>query len=173
MSLSLYDVCVPSYLQTLSAVEKLLIKGEQFCQDNNIDTGEFLKVRLRDNMFPFSFQIISIAHHSLGAIKGIQAGVFGPPEVKSELSYAELCLLITDAKSALEALPKDEVNKLSGRAMKFKMGGLELPFSVENFILSFSLPNFYFHATTAYGILRMKGVEIGKTDFLGQMRISS
>lgn len=56
--------------------------------------------------------------------------------------------------------------------MKFKAGSFELPFIAENFVLSFSLPNFYFHATTAYDILRMSGVPLGKMDFLGPMRVT-
>ena len=65
----------------------------------------------------------------------------------------------------------ETINALAGKTVIFKLGANEMPFTAENFALSFSLPNFYFHATTAYDILRMKGVEIGKMDFLGKMRI--
>ena len=72
----------------------------------------------------------------------------------------------------IEIMTKDEINALSGKAMLFKMGDFELPFTAEDFVQSFSLPNFYFHVTTAYDILRMKGAPLGKLDFLGKIRTS-
>ena len=81
--------------------------------------------------------------------------------------------MVKDAFSQLQSMPKEEVEALAGKAMKFKMGDFEIPFTAENFILSFSLPNLYFHATTAYDILRMAGVPMGKRDFLGDMRMGA
>ena len=69
-------------------------------------------------------------------------------------------------------MTKNEINVLSAKAMLFKMGGFELPFTAEDFMQSFSLPNFYFHVTTTYDILRMEGVSLGKLDFLGKIRTS-
>ena len=70
----------------------------------------------------------------------------------------------------LKAQSRDEIDALAGGRVVFKLGGNEIPFTAENFAVSFSLPNFYFHATTAYDILRMKGVPIGKRDFIGAMK---
>ncbi len=67
----------------------------------------------------------------------------------------------------MEALFPDEINALEGNDMRFEMGDLKIPFTTAGFILSFSFPNFYFHATTTYDILRWKGAELGKMDFLG------
>ena len=104
-------------------------------------------------------------------IHGIQEGVFTPPPAMPDLDYAGLQSLVDDAVTQLQAISREEVDALEGKALVFKLGKTEMPFVAENFVLSFSLPNFYFHATTAYDILRMLGVKIGKMDYLGQMRM--
>jgi hypothetical protein len=171
MSISLYDLSVNSYLQILNSMIGVLDKCAAFAKANGLDLADIVNSRLQADMLPFSFQVISIAHHSIGAIDGIKAGIFTPPAMP-ELDYAGLRHLLEDASQQLQALRAEDVNALSGKAMKFKMGDYEIPFTAENFVLSFSLPNFYFHAATAYDILRMQGVPIGKIDFLGKMRKS-
>jgi hypothetical protein len=81
--------------------------------------------------------------------------------------------MVADARDALTKLTPAEVNALEGRDMTFQIRDFKIPFTAEGFIMSFSLPNFYFHATTAYGILRMKGVPLGKRDYMGQMRMKT
>ena len=81
--------------------------------------------------------------------------------------------MIADTTAALQALTADEVNALSGKDMAFVMGTMRMPFTAEGFIHSFSMPNFYFHAATAYDILRTNGVKLGKRDFLGAMRMKA
>jgi hypothetical protein len=124
-------------------------------------------------MLPFQFQVISVYHHSLGAIKGIRDGTFTPPPSMPELDYAGLQKLVEDAATELQALSKDEVEALASKNLLFKAGKFEIPFTAVNFILSFSLPNFYFHAATAYDMLRIQGVPLGKMDFLGTMRVGT
>lgn len=170
MAISLYDVSVSNYLQVLGSVTGILEKGALFASDNNLDLAEIVDTRLRPDMLPFQFQLISVFHHSLGAIEGIREGIFTPPPSMPELDYAGLLGLVGEASTGLEAMTRQEVDGLEGKTMKFKMGDFEIPFTAENFILSFSLPNFYFHATTAYDILRIAGVPLGKMDFLGTMR---
>jgi hypothetical protein len=87
------------------------------------------------------------------------------------LDYDGLRTLIADTLKGLRNLDPAEVNALQGRAIIFQLRDRQLPFTAEDFMLSFSLPNFYFHATTAYDILRTKGVPLGKRDFLGQLRL--
>ncbi|MDX1736126.1 MAG: DUF1993 domain-containing protein [Halioglobus sp.] len=169
MAISLYDLCVPSYLQVLDSVGQVMQKGEQYAQDNGVDLGDIVETRLREDMLPFHFQVVSVMHHSRGAIEGAEAGLFTPPP-SLELDYAGLQALVGEAATALRARSPDEVNALEGKSMLFRAGDFELPFSAENFITSFSLPNFYFHATTTYAILRMAGVPLGKMDYLGQLR---
>lgn len=173
MSISLYDISVASYLQMLSGVSGFLEKGRKHCEDSGIDAGEIVKTQLFDDMLPFQFQVVSVAHHSLGAIRGIMAGEFAPPGGPNELDYAGLQELVTNAARDLEALDADEINSYEGKDVVFKLGDNELPFTAENFVLSFSHPNLYFHAATAYDMLRMKGVPLGKRDFMGRMRMKS
>lgn len=170
MAISLYDASVGTYLQILSAVEGVLDKGREHCEASGIDLDEVVETRLIDDMLPFRFQLISVAHHSLGAIKGVEAGVFTPPTM-NELDYAGLRDMIASAREGLGDYPADTVNGFAGKDMEFRIGGRALPFVADDFLLTFSLPNFYFHATTTYDILRMKGTPIGKMDFLGRMRM--
>jgi len=171
MAISLYDVSVTSFLQVLGGVSGFLERGLAHCQDNNIDPESIVETRLFEDMLPFRFQIISVAHHSKGAIEGARAGVFRPPTGMADQNYVALQGVVADAQAALSALTPDEVNALEGRDMVFQLGERQMPFTVENFLMSFSTPNLHFHATTAYDILRSKGVPLGKRDYMGRLRI--
>lgn len=173
MAISLYDLSVGSYLQTLGGVAGFLQRGLDHCRDNSIDPSEIVETRLHGDMLPFRFQVVSVAHHSLGAIEGVKKGEFGPPGGDMPGDYAGLQALVAKATEGLKALSADEVNALEGGDVVFKIGDFKLPFTAEGFLMSFSLPNFYFHATTAYDILRQKGVPLGKRDFMGSLRLKS
>lgn len=173
MALSLYDVTVVSFLQTVGAAKGFLKKGAEFAQSNGIALQDIVESRLRPDMFPFRFQAICIAHHSKGAIEGVQAGVFAPPSGGDDLDYAGLQKRVDDAHDFLSGLTPANINALEGKEMVFKLGPNALPFIAQDFLLSFSLPNFHFHATTAYDILRAKGAPLGKRDYLGKMRMKS
>jgi uncharacterized protein len=171
MTTSLYDLSVPGYLQTVTAVAGYLEKGVAFCTSNGLDTSAIADSRLFADMLPFRFQIVSVAHHSLGAIEGLKKGVFAPPGQTEPLDYQGLQNLMASTLQGLQRVNPTEVNALQGRDMVFQLRDRQIPFTAENFVLSFSLPNFYFHATTAYDILRTKGVPLGKRDFLGHLRL--
>ena len=171
MTISLYDISVANYLQIIGSIRKVLDKGAECASQHNIDLVKVVDTSLHPDMLPFSFQVISVYHHSLGAINGLRDGVFSTPPSMPGIDYAGLQGLLKEATSELQLVSREEIDAMAGKAMKFKMGDFEIPFSAENFILSFSLPNFYFHATTTYDILRMAGVPLGKLDFLGDMRV--
>ncbi|KRB51061.1 DUF1993 family protein [Phenylobacterium sp. Root700] len=173
MAISLYDVSVASFLQTLGGVAGFLERGLAHCQDNNIDPQEIVQARMCPDMLDFRFQIISVAHHSLGAIEGVKAGVFSPGGDQNAKDYASLQKLINDAIASLKALTAEEVNALEGRDMFFAFGERKMPFTAENFLMSFSTPNLHFHATTAYDILRARGVPLGKRDYMGPLRMKT
>ena len=173
MTTSLYDMSVPSYLQVLGGMANVMQKAADHYQQNGMDLGELVTTQLQPDMLPFSFQINSLKHHSLGAIEDLQRGEFNPPPSLPELDYAGLHVLLPDAIAGLEALNAEDVNAMAGKEMFFRMGDFEIPFNAENFVMSFSLPNFYFHATTAYDMIRLSGVQIGKMDYLGQMRVGA
>jgi hypothetical protein len=171
MAISLYDASVACFLQTLGGVDGFLSRGLAHCQERNIDPNEIVETRLISDMLPFRYQILAVASHSIGAMRGVKQGLFSPATEMPPLDYAGLQKVITDAIEALQQLTPSDVNALEGKDVLFQVRDLKLPFKAEGFLLSFSLPNFHFHATTAYDILRMKGVQIGKRDYMGKMRV--
>lgn len=171
MAFSLYDATVANYVQILGAVGGFLEKSLVYFRDKGIDPAEIVATRFADNMLPFGFQIVSVAHHSRGAIEAIKNGVFAPPPSNPDLDYTALQVLVTEARTELSGLTSEAVNALVGRNVTFKLGDRALPFTAEGFLMSFSLPNFFFHATTAYDILRYKGVPLGKRDFMGKLKL--
>ncbi len=170
MNLSFYDLSVGSYLQVLGGAVKTMNKGQTLADEGQLDLDALVRMKLRDDMLPFSFQIISAWHHSLGCIKGIKAGLFEPPPRMQDMTYEKLKALVSEAIEGLEAETPESINALADKPMVFRAGGREVPFNAVNFVCSFSLPNFYFHATTAYDMLRMQGVPLNKMDYLGRLR---
>jgi hypothetical protein len=171
MTLSLYSAIVPNYLQILAAVSGLLDKAEAHCAEHAMEPDDLLKGRLADDMLPFGYQVKSCSAHSIGAIDGVRAGVFSPDMTPWPTTFDGLRSATTSALAKIEALTPDEVNGFVGQDMRFEMGEMRMPFTAEEFLLSFSQPNFYFHATTAYDILRSRGVKLGKRDFMGRPRL--
>ena len=169
MKLSIHEVSVPAYLQTLAAVSGFLDKGLAHCRENGMDPETIVETRLHPDMLPFRFQIQSVAHHSLGAIEAIRSGVFRPPTGLPQDNYAALQALVVQTREALQNCQPDAINAREGAEVIFEFRQNRLPFTAEGFLLSFSLPNFYFHATTAYDILRSKGVPLGKRDYMGKL----
>src|SRR6478672_1736848 len=167
MAITLYDSTVGCFLQTLGAVDGFLAKGLAHCKEKNIDPNEIVETRLFPDMLPFRFQVVAVAHHSAGAI----AGAFAPPG-PSTADYAGLQKLVSDARQALEQAKPDEVNALEGKDVIFSVRDIKMPFKAEGFLMTFSMPNFHFHATTAYDILRSKGVPLGKRDYMGRMKLA-
>jgi hypothetical protein len=173
MSISFYDASVASYIQTATAVAGILDRGLAHCLDKATDPEALVETRLFPDMAPLRFQVVSVAHHSIGALEGVKAGVFGPPTDKREHDYAGLQQVIADTLVALKALTPEEVNALAGKDVAFQMRENLIPFTAEGFLLSFSLPNFHFHATTTYDILRSQGVPLGKRDYMGPLRLKA
>jgi uncharacterized protein len=171
MSFSLYDATVPSFLQTLGAAVRLLTKAEAFCAEKGLEPAALIDTRLFADMLPFGYQVKCIAGHSIKAIEGVRAGSYSPDRSAWPTDFAGLTALLTEAQSALEGVNPDEVNGFVGQDMAFVMGERRMEFTAEDFLTSFSLPNFYFHATTAYDILRAQGMPIGKLDYMGRPRI--
>jgi hypothetical protein len=171
MAFSLYAATVPSYRQILGAVSGLLVKAEGFCTEKGIAPPDLIQARLAGDMLSFAYQVKSTAVHSLGAIEGVRKGVFSPDMTPPPETFAALKTRISGTLAALEAIDVNEVDGFVGRDMRFSFGDRHMDFTAENFLLSFSQPNFYFHATTAYDILRWKGLPIGKRDFLGKLRL--
>jgi uncharacterized protein len=171
MAFSLYDATVANYLQILDAVGGYLGKSLTHFREKGVDLAQVVDARLAPDMLPLRFQIVSVAHHSRGAMEAAKTGVFTPPSAKPDLDYAALQSLVTEARNEVSVLTPDVVNALVGRDVTFKVGDRALPFTVEGFLMSFSLPNFFFHAATAYDILRHNGAPLGKRDFIGKLKL--
>lgn len=172
MAITLYGATVPSFLQTLAAVRGFLDKALAHANETGADPEAWVEARLYEDMWPLRAQIVSVAHHSRGALEGVERGAFAPPRPADE-NFADLQTLIADAEAAVSRYTPQYVDSFVGRDLAFQVAGRVMPFAAEDFLLSFSLPNFYFHAATGYDILRMKGVPLGKRDFLGRVRMKS
>jgi hypothetical protein len=171
MSFSFFDAVVPSNLQILGALEALLDKAEAFCTAQGRDPGELIDARLAPDMLPFGYQVKSAVAHSTGAIAGAKAGSFSPDMTPWPSDFAGLRAAVQGAIADLQAIDRAAFDALATSDTDFVFGQTRMPFTGADFLLSFSQPNFYFHATTAYAILRAQGVKIGKRDFMGMPRM--
>lgn len=171
MSFSLYAATIPGYQQTLGAMSRLLDKAEAFCGEQGLAPAQLIQAHLAPDMLPFAYQVKSTAVHSIGAISGVRTGVFSPDETVPPDTFAALKARMSETLVALDAISVAEVDGFLGRDVRFSLKDRYLDFTAENFLLSFSLPNFYFHASTAYDILRWKGMPLSKRDFLGRLRL--
>ncbi len=170
MPFSLYDAVVPSNIQILEALDQVLQKAKSFCVERGSPEAEMIDARLAPDMQPLGYQVKSCAVHSIGAVEGAQAGSFSPDWSAWLTDFDGLREVLQRAGAGLHALDRDRVDGLTGTDMNIVAGERKLPFNSANFLLSFSQPNFYFHATTAYAILRAQGVDLAKRDFLGTIR---
>ena len=167
MTRSLHAALVPSWLQILGAGRGWLDKAIA----HGMDETELAEARLVEDMLPFAYQLKSMAVHSQGAIEGVRQGVFSPNfGEKLPATLAEMRARLDGAIAMLGSVGADELDSFVGRPMRFEIGQKRLDFTAEDFLLSFSQPNFYFHATMAYAILRARGVPVGKLDYLGKLR---
>lgn len=171
MPFSFYDAVVPSNLQMLAAVDALLDKAAAFCVEQRRAEADLIDARLAPDMLPFGYQVKSCAAHSVGGIESVRAGSFSPDLSAWPTDFAGLHGLLHNAVASLQALDPETFDTLAEADTQFAFRDTILPFTGANFLLSFSQPNFYFHATTAYAILRAQGVKLGKRDFMGRPRI--
>jgi uncharacterized protein len=171
MTMTLYDALIPQFRQLLGSTKTLLDRAEAHCAEQGLEHGEIIGARLIEDMQPFAYQVKCTSEHSIGAIRAVRQGVFTPSTAYPPDSFAELRALVDAADADLAALSRDEVDGFVGQDMRFEFRTTVIPFTAENFLLSFAQPNFYFHATTAYDVLRMKGVKLGKMVFLGRLAI--
>lgn len=171
MTISLHAATVPSCLQLLDSTSALIDKTAAWCEANGTAPATLIGARLIDDMHPFAYQVKSARIHSIGAIEGVRAGTFSPDRATPPDSFAGLKDLIVETRTALAAIDPAEIDGFVGRDIRFVAGERSIAFRAEDFLLSFAQPNFYFHVTTAYAILRANGVPIGKRDYLGALRL--
>jgi hypothetical protein len=170
MSFSLYDAVVPSNLQILGALDKVVEKAKSFCTERGSPETQMIDARLAADMQPLGYQVKSCVVHSIGAIEGARTGSFLPDWNAWPTDFDGLRGILQRASADLHALDRDTVDRLVATDMNIVAGERKMPFNGASFLLSFSQPNFYFHATTAYAILRAQGLGLAKHDFLGVLR---
>ena len=169
MSLSFYDVSVPVYRQFLRSLLGVLDKGEKYCGEKGIEPAALLGTRLVEDMQPLTFQVMQAISHSAGALATIR----GRERARASGldSFAGCKQAVEQALADIEAIQPSELENVAGNTVELKFPGRELKFTAQGYLLSYAMPQFFFHATTAYDILRHKGVPIGKRDFLGRIQL--
>jgi hypothetical protein len=171
MTLSLHAATVPIYLQLLGGLGRTITKARAHCAETGLSEQDLIEARLIEDMLPFAYQVKSAWVHSLGAIEALSAGSFSPDRsAVFPASLDEMLERTAAVQAALAAIEPDALNAFTGQAMAFVIGDYRREYDADQFLLSFSMPNFFFHVTTAYDLLRMKGVPVGKMDFLGKLR---
>lgn len=184
MPISLYDLSVPTFLQTVRAVAGFLRRAARHFEETGVDPDTIVPARLIDDMAPFHFQIEALTHHAVWGLEAVKTGAFTPPSLIGVMPFARLQTLVDEAIAALEALRIAEVDSFAGKRLNITLHRpldetdrswtpwepRQHAFTSETFLLSFSLPNVHFHAVTAYAILRSRGVPLGKLDYEGTLR---
>ncbi len=174
MSISLYDAFVPSCQQILGGLLTVVGKGEAFAQENGMDAAELIDAQLCENMWNLPWHVRACWMHSAYTIERLEVGNFTPDFTERPEDWDGMRAMIADAQDKLAKVTPDQIEAAADKPIDFVMGGKTLmTLTGQNMLLSFNQPNFYFHATTFYDILRMKGVPLGKMDFMGPLRLMS
>lgn len=171
MSIGLYQATAPTFKQVLNSLANVLAKAEAHCAEAGVSPDTLIQARLIDDMHPLPFQFKMTILHSVGALKGVMAGAVKFDMTPPPATFAELKAQNAEARAEIEAITPGDLNACVGRDVTFGIGERTMTFLAEDYVFSFAQPNFFFHASTAYGILRNRGVKLGKGDFLGQIRI--
>lgn len=167
MSLTMYSASVPVFRRMLGSLAAVLETAETHAQQHKIEPAALLQARLFPDMFPLIKQVQVATDFAKGASARL-AGQEVPRYEDNEQTFAELQQRITKTLGYIESLPEDDIAASGERPVTHGAGERARHFDSGNaYLVGFVLPNFYFHVTTAYAILRHNGVPIGKRDFLG------
>lgn len=166
MSISMYQALVPVAIHTLTSLSKVLAKGQAHCEARKIDPNAFLQSRLFPDMFPLIKQVQIAADMVKGGASRL-AGVDIPKFEDNEVTFADLQARIAKTVDYLQTFKPEQIDGSEGKDIVLTLHSRTLELKGQVYLTTFVLPNLYFHATTAYNLLRHGGVEIGKSDFLG------
>jgi uncharacterized protein len=166
MAISMFQASVPAFLQMLNSLSAILGKAEAYAAERKIDPAVLLGYRLAPDMFPLARQVQSATDHAKGCSARL-AGVDVPKYADDETSFGALRERIARTIEFVEDFRPEDIDGSGERDIALTAGTRELRFKGQQYLVNFALPNFYFHVTTAYDILRHCGVPIGKRDFLG------
>jgi len=166
MTISMYQVAVPSVVRSLNNLVAILEKAADHAEAKKIDPAVLINSRLYPDMFPLSRQIqiaSDVARRGVARLAGVEA----PSIEDNEVSFADLSNRLQETIAYLKTFTPDQIDGTESKSISLPIGTETMTFEGQPFLLYFVLPNVYFHVTTAYNILRHCGVEIGKRDFLG------
>ncbi len=173
MSLSMYQASVPPMLQMLGSMTAILDKAAAHCEARKIDPAKLLTYRLAADMNPLTSQIQAISDQAKGCVARL-AGIDIPAMPDNEASLDDLKARIAKTVDFIKSVKRDQIDGTEDKEIVLKLGPagpkqFEMKFTGSQYLLHFVMPNFYFHQTTAYDILRHAGVAIGKRDFMGSI----
>ena len=166
MKISMYQASTPRIVRALTNLSAILDKAAAHAGARKIDPLVLTSSRLYPDMFPLARQVQVACDVSKGAVARL-AGIEPPKHEDTEKTFDELKARIAKTIAFIQGVRPEQIDGSEDKEIKLKVGGRELEFSGIQYLLGFAMPNVYFHVTTAYAILRHNGVEIGKTDFLG------
>jgi uncharacterized protein len=165
MAISMYQASVPVFQKMLGNLDHLFDKALADAAARKYDPSVLLQSRLAPDMFPLIRQVHIAADFAKGTSARL-AGVEVPKYADDETSFEQLKARLKKTQEFIAGFQPAQIDGSEGRAIVFKAGPRELNFTGQDYLLMYALPNFYFHYTTAYAILRHNGVQIGKTDFV-------
>ncbi|MGH8720964.1 MAG: DUF1993 domain-containing protein [Burkholderiales bacterium] len=166
MTISMYQASAPRFADILGNLAAILDKAQAHCEAKRIDPLALTAFRLYPDMLPFTRQITIACDTAKGAVARL-AGVEVPKHEDTETSFAELKARIAKTVDFIGTLKPAQIDGSEDKTIVLKLGGREQTFKGLQYLLGFAQPNFYFHVTAAYAILRHNGVELGKRDYIG------
>jgi len=167
MTTSLHAAVAPMFVQILGSLGRMLGKAEAHCRDRGLSPEALTGARLAPDMWDLAMQVHTACVQSAGALEGALAGQFRPDYPPAPHNFASLQAMVSDAIARIKAVSPDAVDELGEREVVLR----SMTFTADKFLSGFAVPNFVFHVTTAYAILRMQGVDLGKADFLGRVPV--
>jgi hypothetical protein len=165
MAISMYRASVPVFLQMLPCLSALLDKAAAFAEAKKVDPSVLLNARLSPDMFALTRQVQIAADFAKGTVARL-AGQEPPKYADDETTIPALKARIAKTLDFIKGFTPAQIDGSENREITMVLGGQPRNFQGENYLVGFALPNFYFHMTTAYAILRHNGVEIGKRDYM-------
>lgn len=165
MSLNMYNASIPVFTKLLKKLSLILDKAESYAEAKKIDPAVLVNSRLAPDMLPLSRQIQIASDTSKGCAARL-AGVEVPSYADDETTIPALKARIVKTLGFLENIKEPQINGSENREITLKIGGTDKNFQGQSYLFDFALPNFYFHITVAYAILRHNGLDIGKKDYL-------
>ncbi|KAJ5959589.1 uncharacterized protein N7479_006739 [Penicillium vulpinum] len=167
MSSPFYNYTIATFTRGLKTLSTILKKAEEYAKENNIPLDDLLNARLVEDMKPLSFQIVT-ATNTISKALARAASVELPPQPQLDETYEDLYKRIDRTLAELGKVDAAKIASREGERFKAPIGPVEFDFTLEDYSVRFAIPNFYFHLVTAYEILRVKGVQIGKMDYLSE-----